>query len=101
MCVSHTALHTYNTATTTNPLNPLPTTPIPKHSYGAIVGAIALTLGTEFVKIPGITRPVLFGAILVIVLLVRDRGIFARIPLRLGATRSGASSPDAAGGVPG
>lgn len=69
--------------------------------YGAIVGAIALTLGTEFVKIPGITRPVLFGAILVIVLLVRDRGIFARIPLRLGVARSGAPSPDAAGGVPG
>jgi branched-chain amino acid transport system permease protein len=69
--------------------------------YGAIVGAIVLTLGTEFISIPGITRPVIFGAILLFVLLVRDRGIFARIPLRLGAARAASQSPDTAGGVSG
>lgn len=69
--------------------------------YGALVGAIVLTLGTEFISIPGITRPVLFGGILLIVLLVRDRGIFARVPLRLGAVRPAKSSPDGATGVSG
>jgi len=67
--------------------------------YGPIVGAIALTVGTEFIDIPGITRPVLFGAILLGVLLVRDRGIFARVPLRLGEGRGVTRSPDSAGSV--
>lgn len=66
--------------------------------FGPIVGAIILTLGEEFIAIPGLTRPVIYGSILLAVLLIRDRGLIPRWRLRVASTddprRPGANDRD-------
>lgn len=69
--------------------------------YGPMLGAVVLTLGTEFVEVPGVARPVLYGAILLGVLLWRDQGLLGRWPLGLEpSSRSGGGGPSAGIGSP-
>lgn len=67
--------------------------------FGPIVGAVLLTFAEEFVSIPGITRPVIYGAILLGVLLVRDRGLIPRWRLRITATGSGRRGGSTGGSI--
>lgn len=51
--------------------------------YGPMLGAVVLTASTEFITIPGVERPVIYGFILLAVLLWRDQGLLGRSPLRI------------------
>jgi branched-chain amino acid transport system permease protein len=53
--------------------------------YGPMLGAVVLTTATEFIRIPGVERPVIYGVILLGVLLWRDQGLLGRWPLKIGA----------------